>query len=59
MNFLTSVLKAFSAVAGTTPFPSWEDSLKSKLNASISGTKAEVCNCFGSIHIFISVSSLA
>ena len=30
---------------------SWEDSLKSKLNASVSGTKADVCKLFGSIHI--------
>jgi hypothetical protein len=30
---------------------SWEDSLKSKLNAAISGTKAEVCSCLGSIHM--------
>jgi hypothetical protein len=30
---------------------SWEDSLESKFNAAVSGTKAEVCNCFGSIHI--------
>jgi len=30
---------------------SWEDSLESKFNAAISGTKADVCNCFGSIHI--------
>jgi hypothetical protein len=30
---------------------SWEDSFKSKFNAAVSGTKAEVCNCFGSIHI--------
>ena len=30
---------------------SWEDSFESKFNAAVSGTKAEVCNCFGSIHI--------
>lgn len=30
---------------------SWEDSFKSKFNAAVSGTKAEVCNCLGSIHI--------
>jgi hypothetical protein len=30
---------------------SWEDSFKSKLNAAISGTKAEVCSCLGIIHI--------
>jgi hypothetical protein len=32
---------------------SWEDSFKSKFNAAVSGTKAEVCNCFGSIHILL------
>jgi len=26
--------------------------LESKLNASVSGTKTDVCNCFGSIHIW-------
>ena len=30
---------------------SWEDSFESKLNAAISGTKAEVCSCLGSIHM--------
>ena len=30
----------------------WDCSAKSEINASVSGTKAEVCNCFGSIHIF-------
>jgi len=34
---------------------SWEDSFKSKFNAAVSGTKADVCSCFGSIHIFYSV----
>jgi len=29
----------------------WEDSLESKFNAAVSGTKAKVCSCFGSIHI--------
>ena len=28
-----------------------DDSLESKFNASVSGTKADVCNCFGSIHV--------
>jgi hypothetical protein len=32
---------------------SWEDSFKSKFNAAVSSTKAEVCNCFGSIHILV------
>jgi hypothetical protein len=32
---------------------SWEDSFKSKFNAAVSSTKAEVCNCFGSIHILL------
>ncbi len=32
---------------------SWEDSFKSKFNASASRTKPDVCNCFGSIHIKI------
>jgi hypothetical protein len=35
---------------------SWEDSLESNLNAAVSGTNAEVCNCFGSIHIYASFS---
>jgi hypothetical protein len=29
----------------------WDCSFKSEINASVSGTKADVCNCFGSIHI--------
>ena len=29
----------------------WENSSDSKPNAFVSATKAEVCNCFGSIHI--------
>jgi hypothetical protein len=28
-----------------------DNSVESKLNAAVSGTKSEVCNCFGSIHI--------
>ena len=32
---------------------SWEDSFESKFNAAISGTKSEVCNCLGSIHILL------
>jgi len=31
----------------------WDDSLQSKFNASVSGTKSDVCSCLGSIHIFI------
>jgi hypothetical protein len=33
-----------------------DNSVESKLNAAVSGTKAEVCNCFGSIHIISSPS---
>jgi hypothetical protein len=33
-----------------------DNSVQSKLNAAVSGTKAEVCNCFGSIHIISSPS---
>jgi hypothetical protein len=29
----------------------WDCSAKSEINASVSGTKGDVCNCFGSIHI--------
>lgn len=28
-----------------------DNSVESHLNASVSGTKSDVCNCFGSIHI--------
>jgi hypothetical protein len=28
-----------------------DNSVQSNLNAAVSGTKSEVCNCFGSIHI--------
>jgi hypothetical protein len=28
-----------------------DNSVQSKLNAAVSGTKSDVCNCFGSIHI--------
>jgi hypothetical protein len=31
----------------------WDCSAKSEINASVSGTKADVCSCLGSIHIFI------
>jgi hypothetical protein len=31
----------------------WDNSVQSKLNAAVSGTKSDVCNCFGSIHITI------
>lgn len=36
----------------------WDCSFKSEINASVSGTKADVCNCFGSIHIFVLVRRL-
>jgi hypothetical protein len=29
----------------------WDCSFKSEINASVAGTKGDVCNCFGSIHI--------
>ena len=32
----------------------WDCSFKSKFNAAVSGTKSEVCNCFGIIHIVFS-----
>jgi hypothetical protein len=31
----------------------WDCSFKSKLNASVSSAQANVCNCFGSIHVSI------
>jgi hypothetical protein len=31
-----------------------DNSVQSNLNAAVSGTKSEVCNCFGSIHIHLS-----
>jgi hypothetical protein len=31
-----------------------DSSLESEINASVSGTKGDVCNCLGSIHTFIS-----
>jgi hypothetical protein len=30
-----------------------DNSVESQLNAAVSGTKAKVCSCLGSIHIFI------
>jgi hypothetical protein len=31
----------------------WDCSFKSEINASVPGTKAEVCNCLGSIHVIV------
>jgi hypothetical protein len=31
----------------------WDNSLESEINASVSGTKADVCNCFGIIHVIV------
>jgi hypothetical protein len=31
----------------------WDCSLESKLNASVSSAEANVCNCFGSIHVMV------
>jgi hypothetical protein len=33
-----------------------DNSVQSNLNAAVSGTKSDVCNCFGSIHIISSPS---
>jgi hypothetical protein len=37
----------------------WDDSFKSKLNASISSTQADVCNCFGRIHVIVVMAYFA
>ena len=34
-----------------------DNSVQSKLNAAVSGTKSDVCNCLGSIHIINSCKS--
>jgi hypothetical protein len=31
----------------------WDCSFESKLNASVSSAEANVCNCFGSIHVMV------